>query len=261
MPQTTTLTYLLSDHLGSTSVAVDSVTGEAIETLYKPWGEVRWTTENKTLPTRYTFTGQYSYIADDATDIGSAGFGLMLYNARWYDPSLGRFAQADTIIPSSQGTQAWDRYAYVNNNPVRYNDPTGHVCSDPEDPTPECEKPGNGATGGGGKPQTTPPVCTSSMCSGNGQTGGGSGSGGTTTTPTVIPTTTPIPTTTTTTPTLEPQIVATTDPIAPTASPSSTPTFTSLCSQLLLSHLHKSVHLKALRNVCWMALAVICLRP
>jgi hypothetical protein len=30
------------------------------------------------------------------------------------------------MIPSTQGTQAWDRYAYVNNNPVRYNDPTGH---------------------------------------------------------------------------------------------------------------------------------------
>jgi hypothetical protein len=26
----------------------------------------------------------------------------------------------------SQGVQAWDRYAYVNNNPVRYNDPTGN---------------------------------------------------------------------------------------------------------------------------------------
>jgi hypothetical protein len=25
-----------------------------------------------------------------------------------------------------QGGQAWDRYAYANNNPVRYNDPTGH---------------------------------------------------------------------------------------------------------------------------------------
>jgi hypothetical protein len=25
-----------------------------------------------------------------------------------------------------QGVQAWDRYAFVNNNPVRFNDPTGH---------------------------------------------------------------------------------------------------------------------------------------
>jgi hypothetical protein len=60
--------------------------------------------------------------------------------ARWFDPSLGRFTSPDTIVPTStQGTQAWDRYAFVNNNPVRYNDPTGHMCSDPEDPTPTCE--------------------------------------------------------------------------------------------------------------------------
>jgi RHS repeat-associated protein len=101
VPETTTLTYLLGDHLGSTSLAVDSVdTTNVIETRYKPWGEVRFTTEDLTLPTRYTFTGQYSYVADSATDLtASASFGLMFYNARWYDPALGRFAQADTIVP------------------------------------------------------------------------------------------------------------------------------------------------------------------
>lgn len=55
----------------------------------------------------------------------------MFYDARWYDPALGRFAQADTIIPEqSQGVQAWDRYAYTSNNPLRYTDPSGHcpVC-------------------------------------------------------------------------------------------------------------------------------------
>ncbi len=30
---------------------------------------------------------------------------------------------------TTQGVQAWDRYAYVNNNPVIHNDPTGH-CFD-----------------------------------------------------------------------------------------------------------------------------------
>ena len=35
--------------------------------------------------------------------------------------------QADTIVPlASQGVQAFDRFAGLNNNPVRYNDPTGH---------------------------------------------------------------------------------------------------------------------------------------
>jgi RHS repeat-associated protein len=58
-----------------------------------------------------------------------AQFGLMFFNARWLDPALGRFAQTDTLIPeASQGVQAWDRYAFVNNNPVRYNDPTGHFA-------------------------------------------------------------------------------------------------------------------------------------
>jgi len=51
----------------------------------------------------------------------------MFFNARWLDPVLGRFAQADTIIPeASQGTQAWDRYAFVNNSPLNFVDPTGH---------------------------------------------------------------------------------------------------------------------------------------
>lgn len=141
LPQTPKLLYLLGDHLGSTSLSVSASSGEVIETRYKPWGEVRYTTPNKTLPTRYTFTGQYSYIADDATDLGNAGFGLMFYNARWYDPYLGRFAQADTIVPRS--VQGLDRYAYTLNNPLRYIDPSGHesVCgssySDPECPTEE----------------------------------------------------------------------------------------------------------------------------
>lgn len=42
------------------------------------------------------------------------------------DPALGRFAQADTIIPGAGDPQAWDRYAFVNNNPLRYTDPDGH---------------------------------------------------------------------------------------------------------------------------------------
>jgi RHS repeat-associated protein len=92
---------------------------------------VRFTTEDLTLPTRYTYTGQYSYISDSATDLtASASFGLMFYNARWYDPALGRFAQADTVVPG--GVQGLDRYAYTNNSPVNYVDPSGHdvQCTD-----------------------------------------------------------------------------------------------------------------------------------
>ncbi|MBK8821714.1 MAG: RHS repeat-associated core domain-containing protein [Anaerolineales bacterium] len=67
------------------------------------------------MSTGYGFNGQYSYAGD---------FGLLYFNARWVYPVLGRFTQADTIVPA--GVQGYDRYAFVNNNPVRYTDPSGH---------------------------------------------------------------------------------------------------------------------------------------
>ncbi|HPH98662.1 MAG TPA: peptidoglycan DD-metalloendopeptidase family protein [Anaerolineaceae bacterium] len=59
----------------------------------------------------------------------------MDYGARFYSSTLGRFISPDTIIPvASQGNGAFDRYAYVNNNPVRYTDPTGHYEDDGDGP-------------------------------------------------------------------------------------------------------------------------------
>ena len=59
-----------------------------------------------------------------------------MVRARWYDPVLGRFAQADTIIPGAGNPLAWDRYAYTLDNPLRYSDPSGHgaYCGDDYDP-------------------------------------------------------------------------------------------------------------------------------
>jgi RHS repeat-associated protein len=111
--------WLLGNHLGSTSVVVNASGVVQSTQLYKPWGESRYSSSAS--PTKYLYTGQMKEGALGGVE------GLYYYGARWYDPSLGRFAQADTIIPeASQGTQAWDRYAYTNNNPVRYNDPSGH---------------------------------------------------------------------------------------------------------------------------------------
>jgi RHS repeat-associated protein len=132
IPQSMSVEYFLTDHLGSTSMTTNMDGGLVSEMRYKPWGEVRyaWTANQTTTPayelTRYTFTGQYSYMDDITTQNVTEGFGLMYYNARMYDPALGRFTSADTIIPSTQGVQAWDRFAYTNNNPVRYTDPSGH---------------------------------------------------------------------------------------------------------------------------------------
>jgi RHS repeat-associated protein len=75
--------------------------------------------------TQYQFTGQYAYTDDILTTDVTESFGLMFYNARWLDVSTGRFAQADSLVPG--GVQGLDRYAYVNNSPVVYVDPSGHL--------------------------------------------------------------------------------------------------------------------------------------
>jgi len=57
-----------------------------------------------------------------------AGLGIYHYGARFYSPKLGRFLSPDTMIPGMANPQAWNRYSYVYNNPVLYNDPTGHFA-------------------------------------------------------------------------------------------------------------------------------------
>lgn len=106
--------YLFGDHLGSTSVSADLSGGSITRQLYKAWGETRY---SEGLPTKYQYTGQYSNTSD---------FGLIFYNARWWDPALGRFAQADSIIPGAGNPSVWDRFAGMLNNPVNLIDPSGH---------------------------------------------------------------------------------------------------------------------------------------
>jgi hypothetical protein len=48
-------------------------------------------------------------------------------------PSLGRFASADTLVPDPTNPQAYNRYSYVVNNPLKYIDPTGHCHNNYEE--------------------------------------------------------------------------------------------------------------------------------
>ena len=91
---------IYGDQLGSVSAVADADGNLISETLYHPWGTARYS--DGISPTDYGYTGQMKE--------GDIYF----YNARWYDPQLGRFMQADTIVPTVQGTQGFDRYAYVN---------------------------------------------------------------------------------------------------------------------------------------------------
>ncbi len=119
MIKNNTTTYYHKDHLGSSTV----LTNEAgfltnnQKADYLPFGFVRG--DDNITDTAYKFTDQEF---DDET-------GLYNYNARLYDPVLGMFISADTIVPDMFNSQSLNRYAYCLNNPVKYNDPDGHMPS------------------------------------------------------------------------------------------------------------------------------------
>jgi RHS repeat-associated protein len=104
----------------SSVVAITDATGTLTsQQRYLPFGQVRTnvvTPNSQSAMTDLSYTGQRDL-----------GMGLMDYHARFYSPVLGRFTQPDTLIPNAENPQAWNRYSYVMNSPILYNDPTGHM--------------------------------------------------------------------------------------------------------------------------------------
>ena len=106
-----TLDYLLSDPLGSNSVALND-TGQVIGLEhYSPYGTVdsQW----GSMPTSFNYAGER---LDSQT-------GLLYDTFRSYDPLSGRFVRADNVQDNSTGM---DPYAYVGDDPESRNDPSGH---------------------------------------------------------------------------------------------------------------------------------------
>jgi len=104
--------FYLEDHLGGVNLIVDEEesVNEVIE--YQPYGAFA----------RHDFYGGAQAVADfyftgQRLDEGT---GLYYYNARYYDPSLGRFITADTIVPHPTNPQALNRYSYAGNNPISH---------------------------------------------------------------------------------------------------------------------------------------------
>lgn len=105
---------MLTDHLGSVVVITDSSGNIVNEQRYMPFGQQRLVNANEI--TDKTYTGQRNV----------ESIGLMDYRARFYDASLWRFIQPDTIVPGGGNPQNLNRYSYVNNSPLNYTDSSGH---------------------------------------------------------------------------------------------------------------------------------------
>ena len=114
-----------TDALGSITELTDS-TGSVVQSyVYDAFGNMTVfdatgleIAPESAIANPYTYTGR-------EFDIES---GLYYYRARYYDPRIGRFTQADPI-----GFQGGDTnfYAYVANNPVNFTDAFGLVASSP----------------------------------------------------------------------------------------------------------------------------------
>jgi len=110
----TALRYIHQDHLTGTSLMTDTNGDPTGSIKYYPYGSTR----SGSVPTDKKFTGQR---LDDT--------GLYYYGARYYDASIGRFISADTIISNPFNPQAYNRYSYCLNNPLKYTDASGHVVN------------------------------------------------------------------------------------------------------------------------------------
>jgi RHS repeat-associated protein len=110
----TTRSFFHKDHLGSSTVMTDASGYELEYSDYAPFGSQRAYTGTNTSDYKYT---------DQELD---AENGLYNYNARLYDPFIGRFISPDTIVPDPYNPQSLNRYTYCLNNPLNYTDPSGH---------------------------------------------------------------------------------------------------------------------------------------
>jgi RHS repeat-associated protein len=107
------LTWMVDDHHGTASMAIDATTQAVTRRYTKPFGEARGTTP--------------SLWPDDKGFLGKpvdSGTGLIHVGAREYDPTTGRFLSVDPVLVP-QDHESLNGYTYANNTPVTKTDPTG----------------------------------------------------------------------------------------------------------------------------------------
>jgi len=118
-------TYFHADHLGSIDLETDQLGRVAQRYSYDAWGAPRainWST-GVIVPVHPTSTRGFS--DHEMLD----GLGLIHMNGRVYDPVLGRFLRADPKVQHPDDSQSYNRYSYVDNNPLSLVDPTGYDAS------------------------------------------------------------------------------------------------------------------------------------
>lgn len=112
--------YFHHNHIGSSSVITSEQGGFVARTEYKPYGE--WV--DAASPGQDTFRAKFTGKEWDKDA------GLYYFDARYYDPMVGRFLTADSLLFGGpvRNSVSLNPYAYGLNNPVSYTDPSGHLA-------------------------------------------------------------------------------------------------------------------------------------
>jgi len=120
--------FLHKDYLGSI-LAVTDQTGNRLEQRhYDAWGNItHLKIGNAPVITDKGAIAEASLIIDRGYTGHEhfMGVGIIHMNGRLYDPLLRRFLNADENIQDPTNTQNYNKYGYVMNNPLMYNDPSG----------------------------------------------------------------------------------------------------------------------------------------
>ena len=106
--------WIVSDHLGSSALILNSDGEEVHRTVFEPFGEVFAEGSSPNAASRL-YTGQRM----EKTS------GLYDFKARWYDASSGRFLSIDPIVQAPDDPRTLNPYTYAGNNPVNAVDPNG----------------------------------------------------------------------------------------------------------------------------------------
>lgn len=126
--QTTAKNYRHGDQIDSTRLVSDSSAATSGRVVYTAFGERVWS--DGTVGTRYQYAGAWGYQTMPEFASGfSSGFDgspgdevpFVHVGHRWYDPSTGRFVQADPI--GIRG--GLNVFSYVRNSPLAFIDPRG----------------------------------------------------------------------------------------------------------------------------------------
>ncbi|MFE7129468.1 RHS repeat-associated core domain-containing protein [Streptomyces sp. NPDC057638] len=138
--EATKVSFISSDRHGTGDLTIDATTTSAVtQRRLDPYGNPRTGTTG-------TWPGQKGFVGgtiDTATGLTNIG-------ARQYDAALGRFISVDPLI-DIQDAQQMNGYAYANNNPTSFSDPTGLILgcggSAPDCPTNKSNPPGQSSPG------------------------------------------------------------------------------------------------------------------